>query len=69
MEQQGGEVCFWGGSASGDIDPYYQTLRERGVTIVEESANQHWADRSFTVQDCNGFTRTKTNREILTRML
>lgn len=53
--KNGGGVYFWIRIESKDIDAYYQELTERDVTIIEEIKDQFWGDRSFTIQDCNGY--------------
>lgn len=53
--KNGGGVYFWIRIENKDIDKYYQELSEKNVTIVEEIKDQFWGDRSFTIQDHNGY--------------
>lgn len=54
-DQQGGGVYFWIRVDDMDIDAYYATLKDKGVTITEEIKDQFWGDRSFSAQDANGY--------------
>lgn len=54
--QQGGDVYFWFRlSDDQDIDAMYAEIVSRGVTVVDEIADQFWGDRSFTILDHAGF--------------
>ena len=54
--QRGGGVYFWFRlSDEDDIDAMYERLVDRGVTVIDEIADQYWGDRSFTILDHAGF--------------
>ena len=56
VAQQGGGVYFWFRlSDEQDIDEMYTELTGRGVTVVDEIADQFWGDRSFSILDHAGF--------------
>ena len=42
----------------GDIDEYYQELRNRGVDILVDIKNEPYGIRDFTVEDVNGYKLT-----------
>ena len=54
------------GEAEDDIDQYYQMLKDKGVNIVKEIEDQFWGDRTFSIQDPDGyqFTFAKPVREV-----
>ena len=54
--KEGGGVYFWVRMDDADIDVHYETLKSKGVTIVDEIQNQFWGDRSFTIKDLNNYT-------------
>jgi catechol 2,3-dioxygenase-like lactoylglutathione lyase family enzyme len=37
-----------------DVDAYYQEIRDRGVTVLEEPADRPYQIRDFKVRDPNG---------------
>lgn len=49
-----------------DIDQYYATLQERGVTITTPIQDQFWGDRTFSLHDPDGYLLTfaRTVREV-----
>ena len=51
----GGGVFFWIRVDEIDIDAYYDELKSKGVTVTDEIKDQYWGDRSFTVNDLNGY--------------
>lgn len=53
--KSGGGVYFWVRLYDTDIDEFYAGLKREDVQIVEEIADQFWGDRSFVINDCNGF--------------
>lgn len=56
VSQQGGGVYFWFRLTDDqDIDEMYAKLTNRGVTVVDEIADQFWGDRSFSILDHAGF--------------
>ncbi|MFC1860784.1 VOC family protein [Chloroflexota bacterium] len=42
----------------GDIDKYYEQLKEKGVRIVVDIKDEPWGQRDFTVQDYSGYMLT-----------
>lgn len=40
-----------------NIDDYYLSVKEK-TAIKTEIENQYWGDRTFTIQDINGYTLT-----------
>ena len=42
----------------GDIDEYYQELKQKKVKIVTEIKDEPWGSRDFTVADTNGYLLT-----------
>ena len=54
------------GEAEDDIDQFYQMLKDKGVNIVKEIEDQFWGDRTFSIQDPDGyqFTFAKQVREV-----
>lgn len=44
--------------ADDDIDQYYNMVKEKGVTIVQEIEDQFWGDRTFTIKDPDGYQLT-----------
>lgn len=55
-EKEGGGVYFWVRMDDTDIDAYYQTMKGKSVTIIDEIQDQFWGDRSFTIKDVNNYT-------------
>ncbi len=56
VSQRGGGVYFWFRLPDDqDIDALYEDLVSRGVTVIDEIADQFWGDRSFTILDHAGF--------------
>ena len=54
--KRGGGVYFWFRlSDSQNIDALYSDYSGRGVTVVDEIADQFWGDRSFSILDHAGF--------------
>ncbi len=51
----GGGVYLWFRLFDGDIDALYARYKDKGVTVVEEIADQFWGDRSFTIKDNAGY--------------
>lgn len=41
-----------------DIDRYYQDVKQAGAKIIEPITDQFWGDRTFTVEDPNGYVLT-----------
>lgn len=54
-DKQGGGVYFWIRVDDLDIDAYYTALQGNNVTVTEEIKDQFWGDRSFSIQDMNGY--------------
>ena len=52
---EGGGVYFWVRLFDKNIDEYYNSLVDAGVTIVDSIKDQFWGDRSFAVKDLNGY--------------
>jgi uncharacterized glyoxalase superfamily protein PhnB len=54
------------GEADDDIDAFYTTLKEKGVSITKEIEDQFWGDRTFSIKDPDGYQLTfaKTIREV-----
>lgn len=54
------------GDKEDDLDQYYKSLKERGVKIVKDIADQFWGDRTFSVKDPDGYQLTfaKTVRQV-----
>ncbi|MFQ5613510.1 MAG: VOC family protein [Anaerolineae bacterium] len=52
--------------ADADIDAYYEQLKGKNVTIVEDLRDQFWGDRTFSIEDLNGYRLTfaKTVRQV-----
>ena len=56
VSQRGGGVYFWFRLPDDqDIDALYEKLTGRGVTVIDEIADQFWGDRSFSIVDHAGF--------------
>lgn len=53
--EEGGGVYFWVRLYDKNINEYYDSLVEAGVSIVEPLKDQFWGDRSFTIKDCNNY--------------
>lgn len=51
----GGGVYLWVRLYDKNIDEYCGALKHAGATIVDDIQDQFWGDRSFVIQDCNGF--------------
>ena len=41
-----------------DIDQYYQDVRQAGATFIEPIQDQFWGDRTFTIEDPDGYILT-----------
>ena len=41
-----------------DIDRYYEDIKRAGARIVEEIKDQFWGDRTFTIEDPDGYILT-----------
>jgi uncharacterized glyoxalase superfamily protein PhnB len=59
-------VQFWLYPPDVDLDAFFNDVKAKGVTIVEEITDGYWGDRFFTVTDPNGyrFTFAKTIRQV-----
>lgn len=51
---RGAGVAFYLSMDAG-IDEYYAQVRGAGATIAEEIADRFWGDRTFTVEDPDGY--------------
>lgn len=49
-----------------DIDKYYEDVKRSGAKFVEEITDQFWGDRTFTIEDPDGyvFTFSKHVRDV-----
>ena len=41
-----------------DIDQYYQDVRQAGAKFIEPIQDQFWGDRTFTIEDPDGYILT-----------
>lgn len=41
-----------------EIDRFYEEVKSKGATIVQEIIHRTWGSREFIIRDCNGFTIT-----------
>jgi PhnB protein len=41
-----------------DIDRYYEDVKRAGARIIEEIQDQFWGDRTFTIEDPDGYILT-----------
>ena len=53
--QKGGGIYLWIRIRDEKIDDCYESVTKSGATVVEEIRDQFWGDRSFSVQDLNGY--------------
>ncbi|HEY6953464.1 MAG TPA: VOC family protein, partial [Bacteroidota bacterium] len=40
------------------VDDYYNELKTKGITVVNEPTTEFWGDRIFTVRDPDGYALT-----------
>ena len=50
---------------NGDIDEYYNELKNKGVNIVVDIKDESYGIRDFTVEDTNGYRLTFNQRKEL----
>ena len=41
-----------------DIDSYYEGVKKAGAKVIEEITDQFWGDRTFTIEDPDGYILT-----------
>jgi uncharacterized glyoxalase superfamily protein PhnB len=51
----GAGVILYLTDPNGDIDTFYECVRERGAQIVDPIKTQEWGHRTFTVSDPDGY--------------
>lgn len=49
-----------------DIDTHYESVKAKGVPIVEEIKTEYWGDRVYSIKDPSGYhiTMTKTVKQV-----
>jgi PhnB protein len=55
---KGAGVLLYFDLSEQDIDTYYEDVKKAGAKVIEEITDQFWGDRTFTVEDKDGYLLT-----------